>query len=207
MKIYTKTGDKGETSLLSGKRVSKNHPRISAYGDLDSLNSNLGMILSFLEYHKESGLNKETQDNINAQTKVLKRCQIELFNQGSHIACDKASFRTKIPTLNFELVEDLENQIDKMSSQLPTLNNFIIPGGHLAASQCHVARTKTRECERVIVQLKEYSENHVDSDLALDTDLTASFILFLNRFSDYLFTLARYINFLSNIEDTPWQNS
>jgi cob(I)alamin adenosyltransferase len=200
MKVYTKTGDKGETALLSGKRVLKTHPRIAVYGELDSLNSSIGMILSLLDAHK---INKEESAQL-AQIEILQSCQNEIFNLGSHLSCDKNSFLSKLAALNQKIVLDLEKQIDLMDEALPELKNFILPGGHLSAAQAHVSRTLTRTCERNVIHLQQMAKS--DETLEIQEDLFLHAIIFLNRFSDYLFTLSRFLNHISDSQETPWHS-
>ncbi len=184
MKIYTKTGDKGETSLFGGKRVKKNHARLNAYGTIDELNSFLGLVISEM-----SAQSRPTFAEI---LKNLVDVQIELFNIGSHLACDKKSLSQKLPKLNLGLVQRLESSIDKMESQLTPLKNFILPGGHVIASHIHVARTVSRRAERAVVELMP--------KIKVDRDI----IIFLNRLSDYLFVLSRFVNFTFKISEQLW---
>lgn len=179
-KIYTKTGDKGETSLIGGTRVPKYHLRIEAYGTLDELNSFIGYLRDQLS---DVHLNK-----------VLLGIQENLFTAESLLATDAGKEITqKLPELTEADVLELEREIDKMNLRLPTLSSFILPGGHPLVSLCHVCRTVCRRSERIIIRLA--SETIVDDLL----------IKYMNRLSDYLFVLARDIAFSNNIADLPWK--
>jgi len=181
MKIYTKTGDKGKTSLLTGKRVSKNHPRIEAYGTVDELNSFIGLLRS---------TNLQKNDQL-----FLEQVQNDLFSIGSLLAMDvkKPEFGLReIETSDFE---QIENEIDNINSLLPKLKSFIIPGGSHAIATCHVCRSVCRRAERLCIQLDEIE--------AVD----ANIIIYLNRLSDYFFMLARKIAFDNNIQVPEWKNT
>jgi cob(I)alamin adenosyltransferase len=178
MKIYTKTGDKGYTSLIGGVRVPKHHLRIEAYGTVDELNSYLGLITT-------SDLAEEDQS-------LIKEIQDRLFTIGSSLASDPEKAKMKIPDLHLSDIELLEKKIDELDAFLPALKSFILPGGSVLASHCHIARCICRRAERYVVQLAESSP--VDDKV----------IMYLNRLSDYLFVLARKVNFNSNIEENPW---
>lgn len=171
MKIYTKTGDAGTTSLVGGTRVSKAHPRVMSYGDLDELISWLGL------------LRCETA----GQDLPLRRIQIHLMNVSAHLANDGRSFKLK--PLDEGETTFLENEIDRMTAALPPQTAFILPGAPRAASMAHIARTICRRAERSAVQIEEKTEQ----------DTLA--IRYVNRLSDYLFTLARY---LSDGHDDNW---
>ncbi|MCI5071903.1 cob(I)yrinic acid a,c-diamide adenosyltransferase [bacterium] len=179
MKIYTKTGDSGETSLFSGGRVQKNHIRVRAYGEVDELNSLLGCTLSFCQ-HEETA----TQ---------LTRIQSELFSLGAVLATPKKS--DYVQELENSHIEALEQEIDHMQAQLSPLKNFILPGGSQCASFLHFARTVCRRAERACL------------DLHQETALDLWIIQYLNRLSDWLFVCARYQNHLSKISETQWQQS
>jgi cob(I)alamin adenosyltransferase len=179
-KIYTKTGDKGETSLIGGTRVSKAHIRIESYGTIDELNSYLGIVQDSISMQKEKDLLKEIQDR--------------LFTIGSALATDPdKDVKMKLPDLFDADIELLEKEIDAMNEELPTLKSFILPGGQLAASHAHVARCICRRAERLCVQ--------IDADGGF---MPIMVIQYLNRLSDYLFTLARYISFKAGVADLEW---
>lgn len=179
-KIYTKTGDKGETSLIGGTRVPKYHERIDAYGTLDELNSLIGYLRDQLTGTHER--------------EVLLRVQENLFTAESLLATDPEKVLTRaLPQLSEDDVLELENEIDAMNDHLPVLNSFILPGGHPLVSLCHVCRTVCRRGERIIIK--------VASDMAVDEIL----IKYINRLSDYLFVLAREVAYTNNIPDLPWK--
>jgi len=168
MKIYTKTGDKGTTSLIGGTRVPKHHLRIETYGTVDELNSYIGMI-------RDLSAENEHLDF------VLNEIQDRLFTIGSHLAADPEKSRMKLPDLQEEDVKLLENEIDSMNESLPELRSFILPGGHPTSSWCHLARCVCRRCERLVSHLAEENEVH------------PVVIVYINRLSDYLFVLARKV--------------
>ena len=180
-KIYTKTGDKGLTSLIGGIRVSKNHIRIESYGTVDELNSYLGMVSDMVNNAKVSDWIREIQDR--------------LFTIGSVLATspDK-EVKMKLPDLHKEDVQWLELQIDKMNEELPEMRSFILPGGHVAASTAHVARCVCRRAERVCVAMHEQNE-----------EVPELILQYLNRLSDFLFVLARYIVRINGAEEIPWR--
>ena len=179
-KIYTKTGDKGETSLIGGTRVPKYNERIEAYGTLDELNSFIGNLRDQLE-------------DVHLR-EVLLRVQENLFTAESELATDpEKELKRALPHLSEEDVLELEHEIDAMNLHLPGLSSFILPGGHPLVSLCHVCRTVCRRGERIIIRLA--------SDMAVDEIL----IKYINRLSDYLFVLAREVAYLNNIPDLPWK--
>ena len=178
MKIYTKTGDGGETSLLGGKRVSKANLRIEAYGTFDELNSFTGLALA-------SGLPTEV-------TGLLQQVQHELFVLGSRLAADPEKPRLKLPELNELSVIRLEDAIDELTAQLPEMTHFILPGGSAAVSSLHVARCVCRRAERATLRLA--SESAVEEVI----------IKYLNRLSDYLFVAARYTGFKQGVAEIKW---
>jgi cob(I)alamin adenosyltransferase len=178
MKIYTKTGDDGTTSLFSGGRVSKTHLRVEAYGTVDELNSILGVARA----HQP-----------NSQTDAwLAQIQRQLFNLGADLATPLDAKSDWVVRMDAETVLWLENGIDEMTAELPELKHFILPGGSAAAAQLHVARTVCRRAERLIVglQTQEPIGDHV--------------LNYLNRLSDFLFTLARWENMQTGIPEDKW---
>lgn len=179
MKIYTKTGDKGTTSLIGGTRVPKHHIRIEAYGTVDELNSWIGLV-------RDQQINE-------AQTKVLLEVQDRLFTIGSNLAADPEKSRMKLPAIHEEDVELLERNIDLMNESLPEMRSFILPGGDQAQSYCHIARCVCRRAERNTIHLAENNE------------VEELIIKYLNRLSDYLFVLARMIGKERNASETPWK--
>lgn len=178
-KIYTKTGDLGETSLIGGVRVSKSHIRIESYGTVDELNSYLGLIKDQLSEIETSDLIYEIQDR--------------LFTIGSVLASDPERSKMKIPDLHETDVVVLENAIDKMNEVLPELKSFVLPGGNILASHCHVSRCICRRAERLVVLL------------AQNAPVPELIVTYLNRLSDYLFVLARYIVFKNNCIEVAWR--
>jgi len=180
MKIYTKTGDKGKTSLLNGRRVDKYHPRIHAYGTVDELNSWVGI------------LREHADENTHSQ---LIDIQNTLFNIGSHLAVEPGSVTFKMPELNEAATTALEDAIDQMNTTLPELRNFILPGGHISVAHCHVARTVCRRAERLVAELA--SVDHIDDII----------VVFLNRLSDYLFVLSRKFGADNNAVEINWKTT
>lgn len=181
LKIYTKTGDLGKTSLIGGTKVSKSNLRIESYGTVDELNSFIGLISDHLTDEHSKVILKEVQDR--------------LFTIGSSLACDPDKEPLmKIPDLQEADVELLENEMDKMNETLPEMKSFILPGGHIAVSNIHVARCVCRRTERICVGMKE-----------LDIFVDPLVIKYLNRLSDYLFVLARYTGHLSGVEEVKWK--
>jgi len=179
MKIYTKTGDKGQTSLIGGTRVPKHHLRIEAYGTVDELNSWIGLI--------------RDQDVSSEQKDCLKEIQDRLFTIGSSLASDPEKSRMKIPDLKEQDVTLLENEIDKMNGELPELKSFILPGGNSTVSYCHIARCVCRRAERLATHL------------AGESFVAELVIIYLNRLSDYLFVLARFLGKRLNAPEIQWR--
>lgn len=178
-KIYTKTGDKGETSLIGGTRVPKHHVRIDAYGTVDELNSYIGLIRDLItEKHNQYKLLVEVQDR--------------LFTMGSILAADPEKNKMQLPELHTIDVEVLEKAIDEMDKALPEMKNFILPGGHPTISHTHIARCICRRAERAVLHLNENSPVN---------ELTFKY---LNRLSDYLFTLSRQLSLDYNTKEIPW---
>jgi cob(I)alamin adenosyltransferase len=181
IKIYTKTGDAGKTSLIGGTKVAKSHIRIDSYGTIDELNSFIGMV-------------RDQLDDVTTRD-VVKEIQDRLFTIGSSLACDpEKEPLMKIPDLRETDVTFLEREIDRMNESLPTMKNFILPGGHLAVSTAHVARCVCRRGERICVAMDEVGE-FVDPLV----------LKYLNRLSDYLFVLARYAGHRLNAEEIAWR--
>lgn len=185
MKIYTKTGDAGTTSLIGGTKVSKAHLRIEAYGTVDELNSWIGLCRDLLP--EENG------------KKILLEIQDRLFTIGSSLACDpEKETKMRLPDLREADVVLLEAEIDRMTEQLPPMKHFILPGGHPLVSNLHIARCVCRRAERCCVRLDPVSmEEGNSSELII--------IRYLNRLSDYLFTLARFAGQLLDTPETPWK--
>jgi cob(I)alamin adenosyltransferase len=179
LKIYTKTGDKGTTSLFTGKRVPKHHIRIESYGSLDELNSWLGLL--------------RDQDIEARHQNILAQIQEKLFTLGAILATEPSKDnRLKIPRITEEDSILLEKEMDRMNSSLPPMTHFILPGGHTTVSYCHVARTVCRRAERMISLLNE-TEPVPDTLLA-----------YVNRLSDYLFVLARKLSKDLKAKEVKW---
>ncbi|MGZ5220702.1 MAG: cob(I)yrinic acid a,c-diamide adenosyltransferase [Chitinophagaceae bacterium] len=181
MKIYTKTGDKGITSLIGGTKVSKAHLRIEAYGTIDELNSYIGLCNDLLSDKNSSAILPEVQDR--------------LFTIGAALACDpEKETKMKIPDLKEEDIILLESEIDQMDEILPSMKSFILPGGHPVFSHLHVARCICRRAERSCVRLKSQN-NEVEPIIPK----------YLNRLSDYLFILARYAGHVMGVPEISWK--
>ena len=176
MKIYTRTGDAGETSLFGGTRVPKNDARIEAYGTVDELSSTIGVA--------RAGAPPESVE------RTLHDVQMDLFEIGAHLASPGTS---RFPGVEPARIATLEQEIDAMERELEPLKTFILPGGALAAAHLHVARTVCRRAERLVVALHD------------ESPATLSSITYLNRLSDYLFVAARFANQRAGIEDVPWK--
>jgi len=185
MKVYTGGGDKGKTSLFSGERVPKHHIRIEAYGDLDELNSILGVVAAYLP------------PDMQALSDDLDGMQSILFLAGAWLATTPDSSATGyLTSLPPEASQKLEGRIDALSESLPVLKEFILPGGQPVAAWCHVARTVCRRCERRLTELMEASNGAGE---------LAAILVYLNRLSDYLFVLARYLNQVLGTADKTWK--
>jgi cob(I)alamin adenosyltransferase len=181
MKIYTKTGDAGKTSLIGGTKVLKSNPRIEAYGTIDELNSYIGLVSDFC--------NDEHAKNI------LKEIQDRLFTIGSELACDPdKNINMNIPDLHESDIQLLEKEMDEMDKELPVMKNFILPGGSPSVSFMHVARCVCRRAERCCVNLMENG--------GLVNPLI---IKYINRLSDYLFMLARFTGLKNNTPEIIWK--
>lgn len=179
-KIYTKTGDKGETSLIGGKRVPKYHDRIEAYGTLDELNAFIGMI-------RDQDIDEHTR-------KMLIEIQDRVFTAESLLAEDAESpSPRKLPEIFEDDIKLLENEIDLMNETLPPIQNFVLPGGHPVVSYCHIARTVCRRAERITLKL---SQHYTVPPLV---------VKYLNRLSDYLFVLSRKMTMDFDATETPWK--
>ncbi|WP_303014491.1 cob(I)yrinic acid a,c-diamide adenosyltransferase [uncultured Bacteroides sp.] len=180
--VYTKTGDKGTTSLVGGTRVPKTHVRLEAYGTVDELNSNLGLLNTYLQNEDERGF--------------ILGIQHKLFVIGSHLATDQEKTRLKSASIiSAGDIESIEREIDKLDEQLPELRAFILPGGSRGAAVCHICRTVCRRAERRILALSE------------TTTVSPEVLAFVNRLSDYLFVLSRKINFDEQNNEIFWDNS
>ena len=178
MRVYTRTGDKGETSLASGTRVPKYHPRLEAYGTADELNSYIGLI--------------RTEIPDKTAREMLVKIQNRVFSVSSMLAVDNPELSSQLPGIKDHDIAELEKDMDRMLDILPTLKNFILPGGHPLVAQCHIARTVCRRLERLMVKLAE--EFPVEENL----------VIYVNRLSDYLFVLARKTAADLDIDDIIW---
>jgi cob(I)alamin adenosyltransferase len=184
-KVYTKTGDKGQTSLVGGTRVSKGSHRLHIYGEVDELNSNLGMSHSLMKFHNVALDELEFIEDIQAR----------LFDLGSNLACEPENVKKyKLPQILDNTVLGLEEKIDELDSELPALKNFILPGGHPIASTFHIARTICRRIERNLVSFEEENPNQLPNNA----------MIFINRLSDYLFVMARYVNHVAKEQEVLW---
>lgn len=179
-KIYTKTGDLGETGLFGGRRLSKSHLRIEAYGTVDELNAHLGLV-------------RDQQTNASIR-EILHHVQSQLFSIGSILASDPDK-ALPVPELTENQVEVLEKAMDDMDQELPELKNFILPGGHSHISQCHITRCVCRRAERLVVALAAMER------------VPAIVIKFLNRLSDYLFILARWTAKDLQVQEVIWKGN
>ncbi len=181
LKIYTRTGDKGTTSLIGGTKVPKSHLRIEAYGTVDELNAHIGLCRDLITDEQVRGLLREIQDR--------------LFTVGSSLACDpEKESGLKIPDLKEEDITLLEKDIDRMNEEIPPMKNFVLPGGHVTVSQLHIARCVCRRAERHCVQLQQ-----------AQSEVEPIIIKYLNRLSDHLFVLSRYLTHQLNVEEIPWK--
>ena len=185
MKIYTKTGDKGKTSLFGGTRVPKYHLRIDSYGTVDELNAYVGLI-------------RDQQIDTHSK-KCLLKIQHELFTVGAMLATPENKNKLKsgkdrlnIHKIGEETIQFLEDEMDAMNTELPPMTHFVLPGGHTTVSYCHIARCVCRRAERLVVEL-------ADSE-----PINRSVLVFLNRLSDYLFVLARKLTFQLQAEEIKW---
>jgi len=177
MKIYTKTGDDGTTGVQGGKRISKSNLRIKAYGMIDELNANIGLVLS-----------KKFDDDIE---NLLRNIQNDLFVVGSDLSNpDLTNMKNRITT---EMVTNVEKTIDRLENELPPITNFILPGGHEVASLIHISRTIARRAETIVISLNEKEK------------INDECIKFLNRLSDLLFVVARIVNKKNGFNDIIWK--
>ncbi len=179
LKIYTKTGDKGQTSLIGGTRLPKHHIRIDAYGTVDELNSHIGLLRDVMSDKEKIALLIHIQDR--------------LFTMGSHLAADPEKSKMKLPDLSEEDIVTLEHAIDAIDKVVPEMKSFVLPGGHAHVSYCHIARCVCRRAERTVLKLAEHeSVDEINYK-------------YLNRLSDYLFMLSRQLTFDLKAEEIPWK--
>ena len=179
--VYTRTGDKGLTGLVGGTRIKKSDSRIHLYGEVDELNSYIGLAISFLEN--------------NFDKTFLQQIQSSLFDLGSNLACEKEKrSQFKLPQIKFSSIEKIESEIDQMDSQLLPLKHFILPGGSSAAAAFHVCRTVCRRIERQMVDFEEQNSGEIPENA----------LQYVNRLSDYFFILSRYLNYIQKNDETLW---
>jgi cob(I)alamin adenosyltransferase len=185
-KIYTKTGDKGQTSLIGGKKLPKHHLRIEAYGTVDELNSHIGLLRDVVEDQ--------------ATNELLVNIQDRLFTIGSHLAVDPAknveagnSNKMHLPPIFEHDITALENAIDQIDTEVPEMKSFILPGGHVYVSYCHIARCVCRRAERAVLRL---------SEIEMVEEIHPKY---LNRLSDYLFMLSRWLTLELKASEIPWK--
>ena len=179
MKIYTKTGDKGDTSLFGGQRVPKDALRIEAYGTVDELNSVLGIVRAD---------NKEKEID-----EILDRIQNDLFDLGADLATPRSGNNKQIKRIEAKHSVHLERRIDQLDEHLKPLKSFVLPGGSEVAARLHFARTVCRRAERSVVRLSRHE------------DIGEGITIYLNRLSDLLFVMARYANHVSDVPETKWK--
>ena len=179
IKLYTKTGDRGQTSLLGGKKVAKNHLRIESYGNVDELNSFIGHLKDQLQEEK-------------ALQKQLHLIQETLFTMGSILATEEGFKGFELPQISGKDVQALEDWIDQFDEEVPPLKNFILPGGHPSVSAAHICRTVCRRTERSVIALS-YEEK-----------IAPEILQFLNRLSDYFFIFARVLSVRLKVSEVPW---
>ena len=186
--IYTKTGDKGTTSLVGGQRVSKTDRRLEAYGTIDELNSQLGLLITYVEDA--------------ADLEVLNNIQNGLFVVGGYLATDQSSTELRQQTVVTDvMVKGIEHAIDRITAEIPPLRAFVLPGGTRGAAEAHVCRTVCRRAERRIIDLN----NHLLAEEKPEID--GNVLAYINRISDFLFVLARKLNIISNQEEIVWKNT
>jgi cob(I)alamin adenosyltransferase len=176
-KIYTRKGDDGKTGLIGGDRVAKHHIRVESYGTVDELNSQIGLVRSFIQGSDEESVLSDIQNN--------------LFVIGSHLASSPNS-KMELPSFQSRIIEQMEREIDRITETLPELKNFILPGATSQGAHCHVARCVCRRAERLVVHLSDIEE------------IQPFAIKFLNRLSDYLFTLSRHLDQKFGGREIPW---
>jgi cob(I)alamin adenosyltransferase len=189
-KVYTKSGDKGETSLVGGQRIEKSDRRIDLYGDVDELNSHIGLAVSFLNENKNTA-------KYSVEINILIDIQALLFDLGSNLACEANQREEfKLPQLQKKSIKQLEDEMDRMDTHCKELKTFVLPGGTKEAAALHICRTVCRRVERKLIgQSKELGT----------TGLPENSVEFINRLSDYFFVLSRYVNTLENQNEILWK--
>lgn len=192
--VYTRTGDHGQTSLVGGQRVDKDCVRLESYGTIDELNSHLGLLSAMISGMRQQ-LPAPDADELAAIGRTLLALQNHLFVVGSYLATDSATTQLRSASIvTPEMVSTLEHQIDALDASLPPLRAFVLPGGNMAAAQCHVCRTVCRRAERRIVALSR------------ETEVDAAVGTYINRLSDFLFVLARKLNIMAGEAEILWEN-
>jgi cob(I)alamin adenosyltransferase len=186
LKIYTKTGDAGETGLIGGRRIPKYHDRIIAYGSVDESNSSVGMVLAIL---RASQLKKEFADLV----EILIAIQNDLFVLGADLADPSLDNRFNTPRINEKMITRIENFIDRLEQELTPISFFILPGGNLESAQLHLTRSITRRTEISVISL------------AKSEKINPLIIIYLNRLSDLFFVMARIANKRKGIPDSAWK--
>jgi cob(I)alamin adenosyltransferase len=188
VKIYTKRGDKGETGLIGGKRVSKSDPRIIAYGSIDELNSNIGLIISVL--------NKKNRDMFLDLIDLLVKIQNDLFIIGSDLADPRPLLESEshTPRVAENMASYLERIIDKFEAELSPIKFFILPGGSIESSLVHISRSVARRAETTVAVLSK------------SQTINPTILIYLNRLSDVLFVAARLVNKRIGVDDVPWRS-
>lgn len=179
--VYTRGGDSGTTSLIGGSRIKKCSLRLDAYGTIDELSAHIGLLASM------------TSASSGSDTDLLPWIQSRLFDVGTHLAMPCAESQEPPCAINATHIQQLEDHIDMLDAQLPTLRAFILPGGSTAASQCHVCRTVCRRAERLITALAE------------EVPINPILLSFVNRLSDYLFVYARFQNKIKGVDEISWK--
>ena len=197
MKIYTKSGDKGTTGLFSGTRISKADSRLDAYGSLDELNAQVGMLKDLLNTETGNEANSEKQDALKPRLAELGNVQSHLFSIGSHMANDLPDMVGKLPVIHSQWTVNLELAIDTMDQDLTPMKQFILPGGHVVISQAHVCRTVCRRAERHCAAL----QSKLDAE---NNPFPGDSMPYINRLSDYFFTLSRWLGKTFDVLDIPW---
>lgn len=182
MRIYTRTGDDGTTSLFGGQRVDKDDMRIEAYGTLDELNTAMGTLCS------SDGFSKD-----NSGLKWLQKLQSDVFTLGSHLATTDDSMAKHLPDLPEKRVDEMEVWMDRISQSLPELKNFLLPGGHPAISACHACRVTCRKAERRVITLARHAE------------VPDGILPYLNRLSDVFFVWSRQLHVQFSVDEIPWK--
>lgn len=189
-KLYTRTGDKGMTSLVDGSRIKKDSTRIEAYGTIDELNSFIGMLIA-------------SQPLTEVDCASLTDIQSRLFDIGSYLAAGNKEMSVRLLPQLDESLQNIENTIDLYDSEVPELRSFILPQGAPSAAAAHVARAVARRAERCILNFNDELHANAESDTAL-TEVHESILQYINRLSDYLFILSRHCNQLAGINDICW---